>query len=44
MSAVIAKLVEKLELKEHTEKIFPAVWTGTNGMGIYAKLLSIRLC
>jgi hypothetical protein len=39
VGALVAKLFEKLELKEPIEKIFPVVESRPNGMGIYAKVL-----
>src|SRR5207247_9391437 len=41
--ALLAKLFEKLELKEHLEEIFPVVETSPNGTGIYAKVLRFGL-
>jgi hypothetical protein len=41
--ALIAKLFEKLELKEHIEPMFPVVETSPNGTGIYAKVLRFGL-
>jgi len=41
--ALVAKLFEKLELKEHLEQIFPVVETSPNGTGIYAKVLRFGL-
>ena len=39
--ALLAKLFEKVELKEHLEQIFPVVETSPNGTGIYAKGLAV---
>ena len=41
--ALLAKLFEKLEVKEHIEQIFPVVETSPNGTGIYAKVLRFGL-
>ena len=41
--ALVAKLFEKLELKEHLEQIFPVVETSPNGTEIYAKVLRFGL-
>jgi hypothetical protein len=41
--ALLAKLFEKLELKEPIEKIFPVVESSPNGTGIYAKVLRFGL-
>jgi len=41
--ALLAKLFEKLELKEHLEQIFPVVESSPNGTGIYAKVLRFGL-
>lgn len=41
--AMLAKLFEKVELKEHIEEIFPVVETSPNGTGIYAKVLRLGL-
>ena len=41
--ALVAKLFEKLELKEHIEQLFPVVETSPNGTGIYAKVLRFGL-
>ena len=41
--ALVAKLFEKLELKEHLEQIFPVVESSPNGTGIYAKVLRFGL-
>src|SRR3990172_4730116 len=41
--ALLAKLFEKLELKEPIEKMFPVVESSPNGTGIYAKVLRFGL-
>jgi len=41
--ALLAKLFEKLELKEPIEEIFPVVESRPNGTGIYAKVLRFGL-
>ena len=40
---LLAKLFEKVELKEHIEQIFPVVESSPNGTGIYAKVLRFGL-
>ena len=41
--AILAKLFEKLELKQQLERIFPVEEHSPNGTGIYAKLLRYGL-